>query len=52
MGECKGLLSTADNYIKNNLPEKAKPYLQKILDKHAETEWAKEARKRLEEMKS
>jgi hypothetical protein len=49
--ECKGLLSTADNYIKNNLPDKAKPYLQKIVEKYGETGWAKEAKKRLEEMK-
>jgi predicted esterase len=49
--ECKGWLSTADNYIKNGLPEKAKPYLQKIVEKYADTEWATEARKRMEEMK-
>lgn len=45
--ECKSWLSTADNYLANNLPEKAKPYLQKILDKYANTEWATEAKKRL-----
>lgn len=45
--ECKGWLSTADNYINNNLPEKAKPYLQKIVDKYPGTAWATEAKKRL-----
>jgi predicted esterase len=49
--ECKGWLSTADNYIKAGLPDKAKPYLQKIVDKYGETLWAKEAKKRMEEMK-
>ena len=45
--ECKGWLSTADNYIQNNMNDKAKPYLQKIVDKYGDTEWAKEAKKRL-----
>jgi dienelactone hydrolase len=45
--ECKGWLSTADNYINNNFPDKAKPYLQKILDKYPGTSWATEAKKRL-----
>jgi predicted esterase len=45
--ECKGWLSTADNYLNNSLPDKAKPYLQKILDKYPGTSWAAEAKKRL-----
>jgi len=45
--ECKGWLSTADNYIANHMPEKAKPYLQKILTKYPNTPWATEARQRL-----
>ena len=49
--ECKGWLSTADNYLKNNMGEKAKPYLQKIVDKYGDTEWAAEAKKRLAEIK-
>ena len=49
--ECKGWLSTADNYIQNNMNEKAKPYLQKIVDKYGDTEWAAQAKKRLGEMK-
>jgi predicted esterase/outer membrane protein assembly factor BamD (BamD/ComL family) len=45
--ECKGWLSTADNYIANNMTDKAKPYLQKILDKYPNSQWAPEAKKRL-----
>jgi predicted esterase len=50
--ECKGWLSTADNYINNNLPEKAKPYLQRILDKYPGTAWAAQAKERLAGMKN
>lgn len=49
--ECKGWLSTADNYINNNLPEKAKPYLQRILDKYPGTAWASQAKERLTTIK-
>ena len=49
--ECKSWLSTADNYINNHMTDKAKPYLQKILDKYADTPWAAEARQRLSAMK-
>ncbi len=49
--ECKGWLSTADNYLKSSLPEKARPYLQKIIDKYGDTEWAVVAKKRLAEIK-
>jgi len=49
--ECKGWLSTADNYLKNDMRDKARPYLQKIVDKYGDTEWAAEAKKRLAEMK-
>jgi acetyl esterase/lipase len=45
--ECKGWLSAADNYIKNNLNDKARPYLQKILDKYGDTTWGEQARERL-----
>ena len=41
----------ADNYLKNSLPEKARPYLQKIIDKYGDTHWAVEAKNRLAEMK-
>jgi pimeloyl-ACP methyl ester carboxylesterase len=50
--ECKGWLSTADNYINNNMTDKAKPYLQKILDKYADTTWGAEAKKRLAAIKN
>jgi predicted esterase len=49
--ECKGWLSTADNYIKNDMGEKAKPYLQKIVEKYGDTDWAAQAKKRLAELK-
>ncbi len=48
--ECKGWLQTADNYIQNNMNEKAKPYLQRIVDKYGDTAWAAEAKKRLAQM--
>lgn len=48
--ECKGWLLTADNYMQNSMNEKAKPYLQKILDKYGDTKWAAEAKKRLAQM--
>jgi outer membrane protein assembly factor BamD (BamD/ComL family)/dienelactone hydrolase len=50
--ECKSWLSTADNYITNNMAEKAKPYLQKLIDKYPDTPWAPEARKRLSAIKN
>jgi outer membrane protein assembly factor BamD (BamD/ComL family) len=50
--ECKGWLSTADNYINNNLAEKAKPYLQRILDKYPGTAWAAQAKERLARIKN
>jgi predicted esterase len=49
--ECKGLLSTADNYVKSDLPDEAKPYLRKILDKYGSTPWAAEAKARLAKIK-
>ncbi len=45
--ECKGWLSTADNYLSNNMGEKARPYLQKIIDKYGDTPWGTEAKQRL-----
>jgi predicted esterase len=50
--ECKSWLSTADNYLNNNMTEKAKPYLQKIIDKYAGTTWATEAKQRLAGIKN
>jgi len=45
--ECSKWLGMADNYISAKLPDRAKPYLQKILDKYPDTTWADEARTRL-----
>jgi outer membrane protein assembly factor BamD (BamD/ComL family)/pimeloyl-ACP methyl ester carboxylesterase len=50
--ECKGWLATADNYMQNSLNDKAKGYLQKILDKYPDTKWADEAKKRLAQIGS
>ena len=49
--ECKGWMSTADNYLTNNMGDKAKPYLQKIIDKYGDTEWAIEAKKKIESIR-
>ena len=45
--ECTKWLGMADNYINAKLPDRAKPYLQKILDKYPDTTWADKARERL-----
>ncbi|HLX62880.1 MAG TPA: hypothetical protein VKX17_16510 [Planctomycetota bacterium] len=50
--DCKSWLATADSYIKNNMADSAKPYLQKILDKYGDTEWASAAKKRMAELKN
>ncbi len=45
--ECTGWLSLADAYIHSDMPDKAKPHLQKIIDKYGESPWAEQARTRL-----
>ncbi len=45
--ECRAWLSMAENFQKAGSPDKAKEYLQKILDKYADTEWGAEAKKRM-----
>jgi len=45
--ECAKWLGMADNYISAKLPHRAKPYLQKILDKYPDTTWGDQARERL-----
>ena len=45
--ECIKWLGMADNYISAELPDRAKPYLQKVLDKYPDTTWADQARERL-----
>lgn len=49
--ECKGWLSMADSYLQINQPDKAKTFLQRVIEKYGDTEWAVEARKRLAAIK-
>jgi hypothetical protein len=46
-GDCKKWLSLARNYLNVNMPQRAKPYLKKIIDKYGDTEYAAEAGKLL-----
>jgi len=48
--DCKSWLSMAQNYIQADMPEKAKPYLQKVLEKYPDTPHAEEAKKLLAEI--
>jgi acetyl esterase/lipase len=48
--ECKAWLALADNYLTAGNTDKAREYLQKILDQHGETRWAAEAQQRLEKL--
>jgi len=45
--DCKGWLSMARNYIQTGMPEKAKPYLDKVLQQYPDTLYAEEAKKLL-----
>jgi predicted esterase len=45
--ECTGWLSLADAYIQSGMPDKARPHLQKIIDKYGDSPWAKQAREQL-----
>lgn len=49
--DCKGWLSMADNYAKAGFKEKARPYLQKVIDKYPSTEYAAAAKRKLAELK-
>lgn len=49
--QCKSCLGMADNYIRAGSPEKARPYLQQVIDEHPETAYAATARKELSDMK-
>jgi len=42
--QCKGLLSMARNYLKAGMPEKAKPYLEEVIEKFPDTAYAEEAK--------
>ena len=48
--ECKNWLNMANSYVGTSMPEKAKPYLQKIIDKYPTTDWAGKAKKLLAEI--
>jgi TolA-binding protein len=48
--DCRSWLSLADNFIESGLPEKARPYLQKIIDMYGNTPWADQARARLKQI--
>ena len=45
--DCKSWLSMARNYIQADMPEKAKPYLDKVLQQYPDTLYAEEAKKLL-----
>ena len=48
--DCRAWLSVADNYIKAGMTEKAELYLQKMLAKYPDTQWAERAKDRLKEI--
>jgi len=45
--QCKQSLNMAENYLRAGKPDKARQYLQKILDRYPDTSWAAKARARL-----
>ena len=48
--DCKGWMSLADNYARSGMNAKAREYLNKIIDKYADTDWATKARARLDKI--
>ncbi|MEE8385567.1 MAG: tetratricopeptide repeat protein [Dehalococcoidia bacterium] len=48
--QCKQSLNMAENYLRAGKPDKARQYLQKILDRYPDTPWAAKARARLAEI--
>jgi len=48
--ECRVWLSLADNFLRAKRPDKAREYLEKIIDKYGETDWAAQAKRRLATM--
>jgi len=50
--DCRNWLDLADNLLKAGKTEKAKAYLQKILDTYGNTEWADQAKERLAKLKA
>ncbi len=49
--ECEGLLKKAENYRKNGMIDKAAAAWKEIVEKHPDTEWAKEAQEMLTKYK-
>ena len=49
-GDCKGWMSLAKNYLINNNEEKALEYYRKVVEKHPDSSYAKEARRKIEEI--
>jgi len=49
--DCRSWLSMADNFIQAGLPDKAREYLKKIIDKYPDTEWGKQAKERINKLK-
>lgn len=49
--QCKSCLAMAQNYIKSGDPDKARPYLQKVIDQYPESSYAATARQQLADMK-
>ena len=49
--DCRGWLQMADNFAKAGVKDRAREYLQKVLDTYPDTEWAKEAKEGLKKLK-
>lgn len=49
--QCKSCLTMAQNYITSGYPDKARPYLQKVIDQYPDTSYAATARQQLADMK-
>ncbi|MBE3098497.1 MAG: redoxin domain-containing protein [Planctomycetes bacterium] len=48
--DCKGWMSMAKNFIKAGLLEKARPYLEQVVQKYPDSDYAKEAKELLQKM--
>jgi len=49
--ECPALISSAKNFVSNNLPKQAIEKLQMVIDKYPDSKYADEAKKQLSELK-
>jgi tetratricopeptide (TPR) repeat protein len=49
--KCKACLAMADNYIRSGDPDKARGYLQKVIEEFPDTSYAATAREKLSELK-